>query len=145
MRQAIASYEHGPRALDTAAAREDAVPLLGETEAVEQLLAALAAYDTAGATGDATRVRASLRQRGVRLGVRGVRQRPTTGWDSLTPTERQVAALAAEGLTSRQIGDRLYISTFTVGSHLRHIYQKLGINSRLQLADETRRHQHHIA
>jgi DNA-binding CsgD family transcriptional regulator len=81
-----------------------------------------------------------LRKRGVRLGVRGARQRPATGWDSLTPTERQVVALATEGLTSRQIGDRLYISTFTVGSHLRHIYQKLGINSRLQLAAETRSH-----
>ena len=66
-----------------------------------------------------------------------------TGWDSLTPTERQVVALAAEGLTSRQIGDRLYISTFTVGTHLRHVYQKLGINSRLQLAAETRRHHRH--
>ena len=140
MRRAIASYEHGPRALETAAAREDAAPLLGETEAVEQLRAALAAYEAAGATGDATRVRASLRKRGVRLGVRGARQRPATGWDSLTPAERQVVALAAEGLTSRQIGDRLYISTFTVGSHLRHVYQKLGISSRLQLAAETRRH-----
>jgi DNA-binding CsgD family transcriptional regulator/tetratricopeptide (TPR) repeat protein len=144
MRQAIASYEHGSRVLETAATREDAATLLDETDAVEQLLAALAAYEAAGATGDATRVRASLRQRGLRLGVRGARQRPATGWDSLTPTERQVAALAAQGLTSRQIGDRLYISTFTVGSHLRHIYQKLGINSRLQLADETRRHQHDI-
>ncbi len=67
-------------------------------------------------------------------------QRPATGWDSLTPTEQRVAALAAEGLTSRQIGDRLYVSTFTVGSHLRHIYQKLGINSRLQLAAEARHH-----
>ena len=85
-------------------------------------------------------MRASLRKRGVRVGVRGTRQRPATGWDSLTPTERQVVALAAEGLTSRQIGDRLYISTFTVGSHLRHVYQKLGINSRLQLTAETRRH-----
>lgn len=140
MRQAMASYERGPRALETAATREDAACLLGETEAVEQLLAALAAYETAGATADAIRVRASLRQREVRLGVRGARQRPASGWDSLTPSEQRVAALAAEGLTSRQIGDRPYISTFTVGSHLRHIYQKLGINSRLQLATETRRH-----
>jgi DNA-binding CsgD family transcriptional regulator len=143
IRQAVASYERGPRVLETAATREDAASLLGETEAVDQLRAALAAYEAADATGDATRVRASLRTRGVRLGVRGSRQRPATGWDSLTPTERKVVALAAEGLTSRQIGDRLYISTFTVGSHLRHVYQKLGINSRLQLAAETRRHEGH--
>jgi DNA-binding CsgD family transcriptional regulator len=140
MWRAIDGYEQGPRALETAATREDAALLVDETEAVEQLLAALEAYEAAGATADATRVRASLRRRGVRLGVRGARQRPATGWDSLTPTEQRVAALAAEGLTSRQIGDRLYVSTFTVGSHLRHIYQKLGINSRLQLAAEARHH-----
>ena len=63
-----------------------------------------------------------------------------TGWDSLTPTERQVVALAAEGLTSRQIGDRLSISTFTVGTHLRHVYQKLGINSRVQLTKQVITH-----
>ena len=141
MGQAIAHYERGPRALETAAAREDAARLLDESEAVEQLLAALEAYESAGASADATRVRAALRLRGLRLGVRGARRRPATGWDSLTPTEYRVAALAAEGLTSRQIGDRLYVSTFTVGSHLRHVYQKLGINSRLQLAAETSRRQ----
>src|ERR671919_2575567 len=85
-------------------AREDAAALLAGTHAVEQLRAALAAYEGAGATADATRVRAALRARGVRVGVRGARQRPATGWDSLTPTERTVVALAAEGLTSRQIG-----------------------------------------
>ena len=85
MWQAIDGYEQGPQALETAATREDAALLVDETEAVEQLLAALEAYEAAGATADATRVRASLRRRGVRLGVRGARQRPATGWDSLTP------------------------------------------------------------
>jgi DNA-binding CsgD family transcriptional regulator len=140
VRQAIASYELGPRVLEAASAREDAACLIDGSEAVDQLQAALAAYEAARATADATRVRAALRARGVRLGVRGTRQRPATGWDSLTPTERTVVALAAEGLTSRQIGERLYISSFTVGSHLRHVYQKLGINSRLQLAAEMRHH-----
>jgi DNA-binding CsgD family transcriptional regulator/tetratricopeptide (TPR) repeat protein len=140
VRQAIASYELGPRVLETASAREDAASLIGGMEAIDQLRAALAAYEAAGATADATRVRASLRSRGVRVGVRGTRQRPATGWDSLTPTERRIVAHAAEGLTSRQIGERLYISSFTVGSHLRHVYQKLGINSRLQLAAEMRHH-----
>jgi DNA-binding CsgD family transcriptional regulator len=141
MRQAVAAYEIGPRVLETAAAKEDAAALLDRTDAVGQLRAALTAYEGAGATADATRVRAALRARGARVGVRGGRRRPATGWDSLTPTERKVVALAAEGLTSRQIGERLYISGFTVGSHLRHIYQKLGINSRLQLAAELSRHE----
>ena len=141
MQEAVNSYELGPRVLETAAAREDAASLTGGTEAVDHLRKALLTYEAAGAAGDATRVRAALRTRGVRVGVRGTRQRPATGWQSLTPTERRVVALAAQGLTSRQIGDRLYIASFTVGSHLRHVYQKLGINTRLQLAAEMRHHE----
>jgi DNA-binding CsgD family transcriptional regulator len=136
----VSTYEAGPRILETAKAREDAASLLNGAEAIAQLRAALATYETVGATGDITRVRSALRQRGINLGTRGSRQRPPTGWDSLTPAERRVVALVAEGLTTRQIGDRLHVSSFTVGSHLRHVYQKLGINSRLQLAAETRRH-----
>jgi DNA-binding CsgD family transcriptional regulator len=52
-----------------------------------------------------------------------------------------VVALVAEGLTTRQIGDRLHVSSFTVGSHLRHVYQKLGINSRVQLTRQVINHQ----
>jgi ATP/maltotriose-dependent transcriptional regulator MalT len=140
IRQAVTAYERGPRVLETASTREDAATLLDRTDAVEQLRAALKTYETAGASADATRVRAALRARGVRAGARGPRQRPASGWDSLTPTERKVVALAAQGLTSRQIGERLYISTFTVGSHLRHVYQKLGINSRAQLTAEAFQH-----
>ncbi len=141
IRQAVSTLETGPRTLETAKAREDASSILNGAEAIEQLRAALATYETAGAAGDITRVRSALRERGISLGTRGLRQRPTTGWGSLTPTELKVVALAAEGLTTRQIGDRLYVSSFTVGSHLRHIYQKLGINSRVQLTTEAIRHQ----
>lgn len=52
----------------------------------------------------------------------------------LTPRERQVAALAADGHTDSGIAGRLYISTRTVQTHLAHIYAKLGINSRTDLA-----------
>ena len=57
-----------------------------------------------------------------------------TGWDSLTPTELQVADLAAEGLTNAVIAERLYISANTVKTHLSHIYHKLGVNGRTELA-----------
>ncbi len=140
IRQAVSTYETGLRTLETAKAREDAASLLNGAEAIEQLRAALATYETAGAAGDITRVRSALRERGISLGTRGTRHRPTTGWNSLTPAEQKVVALAAEGLTTRQIGDRLYISSFTVGSHLRHVYQKLGINSRVQLTTAAIRH-----
>jgi DNA-binding CsgD family transcriptional regulator len=140
MRQAVSTYEAGPRVLETARAREDAASLLNGTEAVAQLRAALATYESVGATGDITRVRSALRQRGINLGTRGPRQRPPTGWKSLTPAEQRVVALVAEGLTTRQIGDRLHISSFTVDSHLRHVYQKLGVNSRVQLTKQVINH-----
>ena len=56
-----------------------------------------------------------------------------TGWDSLTVTEEQVADAVSEGLTNRQVANRLYMSHHTVDAHLRHIFWKLGINSRIQL------------
>jgi DNA-binding CsgD family transcriptional regulator/tetratricopeptide (TPR) repeat protein len=54
--------------------------------------------------------------------------------DSLTAAERQVADRVADGLTSRQIGEELFVSPRTVDAHLTHIYRKLGINSRARLA-----------
>jgi DNA-binding CsgD family transcriptional regulator len=66
--------------------------------------------------------------------ARGERRRPTTGWDSLTATEADVAHLAAEGLTNRQIGERLLMGTETVKTHLAHVYDKLGVRSRAALA-----------
>jgi DNA-binding CsgD family transcriptional regulator len=140
IRKAVATYETGPRVLETAKAREDAASLLDETEAVAQLRTALATYEAVGATGDIARVRSTLRHLGVTVGTRGPRHRPPTGWSSLTPAEQRVVALAAEGLTTRQIGDRLHISSFTVDSHLRHVYHKLGINSRVQLTKEVIKH-----
>jgi DNA-binding NarL/FixJ family response regulator len=53
----------------------------------------------------------------------------------LTPQELQIALMAAEGLTNREIGQKLYLSHRTVGSHLYRIYPKLDITSRFQLRD----------
>jgi predicted ATPase/DNA-binding CsgD family transcriptional regulator len=66
--------------------------------------------------------------------MRGQRKRPSMGWESLTPTELRVAALVAEGLTNPQIGTRLFISRGTAKVHLAHIFAKLGLTSRAQLA-----------
>lgn len=65
---------------------------------------------------------------------RGERRRPTTGWEALSPMEEQVAALVAEGLTNPQVGERLFISRHTVDTHLRHIYAKVGVANRAELA-----------
>jgi DNA-binding CsgD family transcriptional regulator len=66
--------------------------------------------------------------------TRGTRKRPAGGWESLTPTELQVVELAAEGLTNPQIGERLFITRGTVKVHLSHVYGKLGIRNRSELA-----------
>ena len=71
---------------------------------------------------------------------RGERRRPTTGWESLTPTERDVVRLACDGLANKDIATRLFISPRTVQSHLTHIYAKLGLSSRVQLVQEAARH-----
>jgi DNA-binding NarL/FixJ family response regulator len=55
--------------------------------------------------------------------------------DRLTPQELQIAQLAAEGLSNREIGHRLYLSHRTVGSHLYRIFPKLGIAARSELRD----------
>jgi DNA-binding CsgD family transcriptional regulator len=68
------------------------------------------------------------------------RKRPSSGWDSLTPTELDVVRLVAEGLPNKGIATRLFISPRTVQSHLRHVYNKLGLTSRVQLAQEAARH-----
>jgi DNA-binding CsgD family transcriptional regulator len=67
---------------------------------------------------------------------RGERKRPSSGWDSLTPTELDVVRLVSEGLGNKDIGARLFISPRTVQTHLTHVYNKLGLTSRVQLVHE---------
>jgi DNA-binding CsgD family transcriptional regulator len=71
---------------------------------------------------------------------RGERKRPASGWASLTPTEREVVGLVSAGLGNKDIATRLFISPRTVQTHLTHVYTKLGLSSRVQLAQEVARH-----
>jgi DNA-binding CsgD family transcriptional regulator len=58
----------------------------------------------------------------------------SASWQALTKTEQQVAEVVANGLTNREAGRRVYMSPHTVDAHLRHIFRKLGINTRVELA-----------
>ncbi|HMR94418.1 MAG TPA: LuxR C-terminal-related transcriptional regulator [Microthrixaceae bacterium] len=65
---------------------------------------------------------------------RGDRQRPTFGWDSLTPTELAVTELVADGLTNPQIAERLIVGRATVKTHVSNVLRKLDLAGRTQLA-----------
>jgi len=95
---------------------------------------------TLGAAGVVRRFTARLRAHDVRIGVSGPRRRPATGWQSLTPTELQVAELVGQGLTSPQIATRLYLSPRTVQTHISHSLRKLNLRSRVELATTVARH-----
>jgi DNA-binding CsgD family transcriptional regulator len=84
---------------------------------------------------DATEEAIAYAQRG-----HGERKRPTGGWGSLTPAERDVVRLVSEGLTNNDIATRLFVSPRTVQTHLTHVYTKLGLTSRVQLVQEAARH-----
>jgi predicted ATPase/class 3 adenylate cyclase/DNA-binding CsgD family transcriptional regulator len=70
---------------------------------------------------------------------RGERKRPTSGWESLTPAERDVVRLVCDGLANKVIATRLFVSPKTVQAHLTHVYTKLGLTSRVQLVQEAAR------
>jgi DNA-binding CsgD family transcriptional regulator len=92
------------------------------------LRAALETFDRIGADGFARRVREELRAAGVASAVR-----PEVLVSPLTAQERQIAELAATGLTNKQIAERLFLSHRTVASHLHRLYPKLGVASRTAL------------
>ena len=70
---------------------------------------------------------------------RGERKRPSSGWASLTPTERDVVRLVVDGLGNKDIAERLFVSHRTVQTHLTHVYAKLSLSSRVALAQEAER------
>jgi len=122
-----------------ASAAEDLGVLLArqgnEARAVPYLNEALDGYGLTEAAADMARIRRRLR----RLGVRrrhwaSAAKRPSAGWESLTETERTASELVAQGLNNRQVADRMYVSAHTIAFHLRQVFRKLNIGSRVELA-----------
>jgi DNA-binding CsgD family transcriptional regulator/tetratricopeptide (TPR) repeat protein len=134
-RQAVTLSSADPRPLVRASVLEDAgrlLPASRAADAVPLLETALAFYSAAGAERDAARVRSLLRARGVR--PPGGVPHPAPDWPELTESEFAVVSLVAQGATNREVADRLYLSPYTVNSHLRHVFTKLGLRSRVELA-----------
>ena len=104
-------------------------------EAVGYLDEALRLQSAAGAERDAARVRRLLRDCGAQRA--GGRPDPAAArWPELTASELAVVRLVTQGATDREVAQRLYISAHTVNSHLRHVFAKLGIRSRVELAHQ---------
>ena len=100
------------------------------TESRLQLTAALETFERLGARPWETRAVSELRAAG-----QGRPRAGSFGPTSLTPQEREIAMLAAAGLSNKEIGQRLFLSHRTVGAHLYQIFPKLGITSRAALRD----------
>jgi DNA-binding CsgD family transcriptional regulator len=104
-----------------------------EDEAARAFDEALREYARMGAGRDVARTRRRLRELGIRHRHWGTAKRPAAGWESLTDTELATARLVAQGLTNQQIANQLFISTHTVAFHLRQVFRKLDIRSRVEL------------
>jgi DNA-binding CsgD family transcriptional regulator len=101
------------------------------SEARDKLRDARTSADALGLLPWAERARNELRAAGERS-----EEREPAAWESLSPQELQVARLAGAGLSNREIGQRLFLSHRTVGSHLYRLFPKLGVTTRAQLAYE---------
>ena len=129
-------FKRSPRPLALAAAWEDlglAQQQQGIADSgIDALTQALILFARAGATRDAARLRSRLRALGIRRRV-ATAEKPAKGWAAMTKSELAVAELVANGLTNREIAERLFVSPHTVNTHLRHVFAKLEVNSRVDL------------
>jgi DNA-binding CsgD family transcriptional regulator len=134
LREAVAALEDAPAPLERARALQSLGAALRRQgrrrEAREPLLHALDIADRIGAEGLAADARAELLAAGGRP-----RRRRLTGAESLTPTERRVANMAAGGMSNNEIAQALFVSHKTVEMHLGNAYRKLEIHSRADLGE----------
>lgn len=127
---AVDRLRGSPRRYQWAMANEDTALATADRARSRPLFAAaLDGYRSLGAGRDAARVAAAMRARGLRPAA-GARQDGA----ALTRTELAVAGLVAEGLSNPGIAQRLFISRHTAETHMKHIFAKLGLSSRAELA-----------
>jgi DNA-binding CsgD family transcriptional regulator len=133
LEEAVEVLADSPAKLEHAKARTELGAALRRanrrSQAREQLRHAVEAAAICGAAPLAARAETELLAAGARL-----RHVALSGVDSLTPSERRVAQMAAEGPTNREIAQALFVTSKTVEVHLSSVYRKLGISSRSQLS-----------
>jgi DNA-binding CsgD family transcriptional regulator len=143
--QAVEACRNAPRPVEYALACGQAAVMLADAGATSDARThfheAIGVLDERGIGRDLRRITAAMRGRGVHRGTRDRHRRATTGWPSLTETERSVARLVSEGLTNAQTAERMFVSRYTVETHLKHIFTKLDLTSRAALAAEVTRRQ----
>jgi predicted ATPase/DNA-binding NarL/FixJ family response regulator len=134
--EAVRVLAAGDRARQAMAYPRDRGRRLAYDTAVQALRTALGERAFAEAWAEGARLTLEEAVAYVRR-ARGSRGRPSTGWDSLTPTELEVVRLVVDGLNNPEIGRRLFMSRGTVKAHLSHVYAKLGVANRTELATLT--------
>jgi DNA-binding CsgD family transcriptional regulator len=110
-------------------------------EGVEALVDAAEIYQRVGAVSGSRAVSNLLRGHGIRgVRINSPAPRPPTGWAALTPTELRVVDLIGSGHTNRSAAAELGVSPNTVNTHLRALFRKLDVKSRVQLTIAHREH-----
>lgn len=124
------------RPVEAARADEDLAVVVAASDAprARALFAGAAqVYEKLGSRRDLARLAARSSEAGVSLDAASA-PRPLTGWESLTSSELRVAELVSQGLTYRAIGERLFVSRRTVETHVAHVFVKLNVRSKAELA-----------
>ena len=122
----VAGYADEEAAVRLAAAGEVAAARKAFTRAVR-------GYHDRGGVWDVRRADARLRPYGIRRGSRTLHRRAATGWEALTPGERRVAELVADGMSNPDIAAELFLSRNTVQTHVSNVLTKLRLRSRAEL------------
>jgi len=137
LRAAVETYQESPRTPLRAEAMEDLGAALQRSgqrhEATDLIREALDLFTTDDLHMDADQVSKRLGRPLESPAPAEPPRRASLAWSQLTRSEIKVARLVAEGLTNREVAARLFLSPHTVDSHLRHIFSKLGLSSRVAL------------